>query len=331
MSGRALLRTIPAMQPPRRYGGRWAATPRRERRGVEAAPAMPATLPVSVVIPVRNEARNLAACLARLGAFAEVVVVDSASTDETVAIAEAAGARVVPFAWNGRYPKKRNHVLLNETLAAPWVLFLDADELVTRTFVEELARVLPGTAHAGFWLGYTNHFAGRPLRHGLAQRKLALFRVGAGLFERIEEERWSPLDMEVHEHPVVDGSVGEITARLEHRDLCGLEPFLARHLDYARWEARRYRALHLAGASAARTLTPRQRFKYRHLAAWWFPWFYFALTYGAKRGFLDGAAGFAYALHKAWYFHTVGGLIAEARREAQHPPAAAPAAGAPGL
>ena len=295
-----------------------AAAPRSRRAAADDVGTRPEAaaprLPVSVVIPVRNEAKNLPACLSRLGAFAEIVVVDSASTDETVAIAEAAGARVIDFAWNGRYPKKRNHVLLTETLAAPWVLFLDADEQVSEAFVAELASVLPQTPHAGFWLNYTNHFAGRPLRYGVPQRKLALFRVGAGLYERIEEESWSHLDMEIHEHPVIDGSIGEIDARIDHRDFRGLEKFLARHVDYARWEVHRHASVMAAGLDALPPLTSRQRFKYRCLKSWWYPWFYFALTYGAKRGFLDGAAGFSYAFFKAWYFYTIRGLIGEQER-----------------
>ena len=143
-------------------------------------------LPITVVIPVLNEERNLPACLARLGAFAEVWVVDSGSTDRTVEIAAAHGARVIPFAWNGRFPKKRNWILINHAPATPWVLFLDADELVVPEFVDELRRVLPATPHSGFWIEYSNHFLGRRLRHGAPMRKLALFRTGAGLYERID-------------------------------------------------------------------------------------------------------------------------------------------------
>ncbi|MEM8856026.1 MAG: glycosyltransferase, partial [Pseudomonadota bacterium] len=56
-----------------------------------------ATLPVTVVVPVKNEEANLRSCLSRLSRFGEVVVVDSGSTDATVAIAEQMGARVIGF------------------------------------------------------------------------------------------------------------------------------------------------------------------------------------------------------------------------------------------
>ncbi|UOM36754.1 glycosyltransferase family 2 protein [Acuticoccus sp. I52.16.1] len=275
---------------------------------------MNAVLPVSVVIPTRNEARNLPGCLRCLSRFAEVVVVDSGSTDETAAIAKHMGARLIPFAWNGRYPKKRNHILINERLAAPWVLFLDADEQIPETFCDELARTLPGSDRAGYWINYTNHFMGRELKHGVPQRKLALIRVGRGLFERIEEDGWSTLDMEIHEHPVLDGPTGEIAARIDHRDFRGLDRFFTRHIDYARWEARRHEVLHNQGLGSAAHLTKRQRFKYANLDRWWYPFFYFAVAYFLKRGLLDGRAGFDYALYKLWYFNAIRGLIDEQRR-----------------
>ena len=183
----------------------------------------PAALPVSVCIPVRNEEKNLRSCLASLASFSEVVVVDSRSADATVSIAEQQNARVLQFDWNGRPPKKRNWVLRNYQFENPWVLFLDADERVTPAFVNEIRRILPHTAHDGFWISFNNHFMGSRLRHGDTFRKLALFRIGAGEYEIFPEELWTDLDMEVHEHPVLRGTVGKIQARLEHHDQKGTQ------------------------------------------------------------------------------------------------------------
>jgi glycosyltransferase involved in cell wall biosynthesis len=270
---------------------------------------MSGKLPVTVVVPVRNEAANLADCLSRLERFAGIVVVDSSSTDETVTIARRHGADVVQFSWNGLFPKKRNWLLMNHPPETPWVLFLDADEQVNDSFCQALATTLPRSECAGFWLNYTNYFRGRRLRHGVPQRKLALFRVDAGLYEKIEEDSWSGLDMEVHEHPVLAGKIGEIAEPIDHRDMQGLEKFLRRHVDYARWEANRYVAL--AKSEAGPALTERQRFKYRHLANWWYPLFYFCYAYFVRLGCLDGAAGLNYALYKAWYFQTIRLMIAD--------------------
>lgn len=267
-------------------------------------------LPVAVAIPAKNEEANLAACLERLSRFAEVVVIDSGSTDQTKEIAEGFGARVVDFTWDGKYPKKRNWFLLNEPPTQPWVLFLDADEFVDDAFCDAVDAAISKGDRDGYWLTYTNYFLGKPLRHGLTQRKLALFRVGRALYEKIEEDGWSRLDMEIHEHPIIDGAVGEITTPIDHRDDKGLARFLAKHIDYARWEAQRYATLQ-DNPLAWQHFTKRQRFKYQHLAKWWYPWFYFVFTYVVKRGFLDGSAGVHYAFYKAWYFHTIRLLIRE--------------------
>lgn len=279
------------------------------------AQSSPAPLPVTVVVPTRNEAKNLPQCLARLGGFAQVWVVDSGSTDGTQDIARAHGARVIDFAWAGGYPKKRNWVLLNQSFDTPWVLFLDADEQVPPAFATELADALVRTDKVGFWLNYTTHFMGKVLKHGVPQRKLALFRVDAGLYERIEDPGWSKLDMEVHEHPQLAGAIGEITTRIDHLDFRGVEHFIARHNAYSTWEVHRRAQLMADTDGAWERLTKRQKTKYRALDTWWFAPAYFLGTYLLKRGFLDGAAGLDYALLKFGYFHNIKLKIDEQRNQ----------------
>jgi len=269
-------------------------------------------LPVTVVVPVRNEERNLPRCLSQLTAFESVVVVDSGSTDRTEAIARESGAEYLLFNWDGGFPKKRNWVLLNHRFTTSWVLFLDADEYVTQDFTAELAGVLPTTTHAGFWVQYSNYFLGRELRHGIPMRKLALIRVGAGLYERIEEDRWSGLDMEVHEHPIVKGSLGSLRSRIEHNDYKGLHAYIARHNDYSSWEASRFVQLEKTPAAWA-DFTPRQRRKYGSLTRWWLAPAYFLNSYIWKLGFLDGFPGFAFAAMKAIYFFQIRLKINETR------------------
>lgn len=270
-----------------------------------------AAIPVSVCIPVKNEALNLPACLAALEVFTEVVVVDSGSTDETVAIAEAHGATVLQFQWNGRFPKKRNWALQNHDFKHPWVLFLDADERMNLAFVEELKQILPSTSHVGFWISFTNWFLGRPLKHGDVMRKLALFRRDAGEYERFPEDSWSSLDMEVHEHPVFAGTVGSFQTRLQHHDFRDMNSYVARHKEYSTWEARRFLWLRSASPAAWDQLNSRQRFKYRHLNKWWFSYLYWFIAFILKQGFLDGAAGFALAAMKRRYFAEIRSKIRE--------------------
>ena len=182
-------------------------------------------MPVTVVIPVTNEERNLSDCLAQLAGFSQIVVVDSNSVDATREIAQDQGAEVINFEWDGKFPKKRNCYLRNHTPSTPWVQFLDADEFISPEFKRELADVLPNTGHAGFWLTYHNQIMNRYLRHGDVFTKLALFRVGSGEYERISEDQWSKLDMEVHEHPILSGTTGRIHSPIRHRDFKELDAY----------------------------------------------------------------------------------------------------------
>jgi len=269
-------------------------------------------LPVTVVVPTLNEERILGECLSRLTRFAKVVVVDSGSKDRTVEIARAHGAEVLAFEWNGRFPKKRNWTLANHAFHTPWVFFLDADELVSEAFCDELAATLPTTTHVGFWITYTNWFLRRRLRYGGANRKLAIFRVNAGEYERIDDTRWSSLDMEVHEHPILVGSTGAFRSILEHKDDRGYAHWLAKHNDYSTWEAHRLLSLLATTATeGGRTLTWRQRVKYHGVGRFWFPWAHFFYGYFCRCGVLDGYAGFVYACSKAIYFWHIGVKLRE--------------------
>lgn len=265
---------------------------------------------ITVVIPVKNEAGNLPECLARLEHFQQVVVVDSGSSDETPGIAIQAGAELLNFEWDGQFPKKRNWVLRNYSFETEWVLFLDADEFVTDAFVQELAAKLKETSAAGFWLNYDRWFLGKQLRYGDEFQKLALFRIGSGEYERIEEDYWSHLDMEIHEHPILKGEVDEIEATIEHNEYRGLRHYIAKHNEYSSWEANRY--LQLIGredcpqsSAEWEGLTDRQRKKYLNVTKWWAAPVYFLRGYFWKRGFLDGAVGLHFALLKAIYFYQI--------------------------
>jgi glycosyltransferase involved in cell wall biosynthesis len=260
-------------------------------------------LAVAVIVPTLNERRNIEDCLRSAARFAELVVVDSGSTDGTVEIAQRMGATVAPFRWNGRFPKKRNWTLDNHPLKSEWVLFLDADERVTPQFVAELQAILPSTLHSGFWIHYDNHFMGRLLRHGVPQRKLALFRTGAGRFERIDERRWSRFDMEIHEHPTINGTIGAVRRSLVHLDYSSLSHFIDKHNQYSDWEAHRIREMNRVAPGAR--LTVRQKVKYAAARYRVFSLVYFLIAYVGYRGFLDGRAGFNFAILKAIYFYQI--------------------------
>src|SRR3954451_18882532 len=89
-----------------------------------------ATVPISVIVPIKNEAANLPRCLASIDWADQVFVVDSQSTDGSIEIAQDHGATVVQFQFNGTWPKKKNWALQNLPFRNDWILILDADEVL---------------------------------------------------------------------------------------------------------------------------------------------------------------------------------------------------------
>jgi glycosyltransferase involved in cell wall biosynthesis len=262
---------------------------------------------LTIAIPVRNEERNLAVCLQAIGTdFAQrVVVIDSLSTDATAAVAAAHGAEVISFSWNGHFPKKRNWFLRHHTPSTEWVLFLDADEILTPAVKREIAAALPGTPHQGFLLSYTNYFLGRRLHGGYPLRKLALFCVGVVEYERIEEDHWSQCDMEVHEHPLVSGSVGLILSRIDHRDLRGIDSYMTKHNHYAAWEAQRimnHRFSIRLSKESSRNWKPQQHLKYRFVSSPFSGLVFFFISFFVFGGWRDGGVGLSFSMLKAAYY-----------------------------
>ncbi|WP_207429630.1 glycosyltransferase family 2 protein [Pedobacter sp. SYSU D00535] len=277
---------------------------------------MSGKLDLTIVIPVKNEEKNLAGCLEAIGSglAARIDVVDSGSTDRTKEIAVQFGANVIDFSWNGQFPKKRNWYLRNHTPSTKWVLFLDADEYLTEEFKEELRRALQEERIVGYWLKYTIYFLGEKLKGGYPLDKLALFRVGAGEYERIDEEAWSKLDMEVHEHPVLEGEIGRLQAKIDHLDFRGVAHYVNKHVEYANWEAARF-LKKLDEGNQGEQLTWKQKIKYALMQSVFIGPVYFLGSFFLLGGFRDGARGFAFAILKMAYFTQVYCRIRELKAE----------------
>src|ERR1041384_7090184 len=104
-------------------------------------------VPVSILVPIKNEAANLPRCLRSVAWADEIFVVDSQSTDGSQRIAEEHGATVVQFQFNGTWPKKKNWALENLPFRHEWVFILDADEVLPLEAGKECAHIVAPTKH----------------------------------------------------------------------------------------------------------------------------------------------------------------------------------------
>ncbi len=263
-------------------------------------------VPVSVVVLTKNEEANIQGCLDALRAFGEVFVVDSASTDATVLLSRQSGARVVAFAWNGCYPKKKQWALDNLPFTYPWVLYVDADEIVTPSLAQEIDSVVrDGPRHSGYWVELDYVFEDQVLRHGHRARKVVLLRRARARFPVVDDlEAENMWEVEGHYQPVVDGATGRLRCRLVHHDADSLFHYFERHNRYSDWEAstrsRRAAATAVDVASSRKTLKLLfARLPFQGALA-------FVHSYVAKAGFMDGRAGFDFAIARAFYYWQIG-------------------------
>jgi glycosyltransferase involved in cell wall biosynthesis len=260
----------------------------------------PSTLPVSVIIPVRNEAGNLPRCLEALRDVGEVYVIDSQSTDETVEIARSYGAQVLQFHYQGGWPKKRQWALDTLSFAHNWILLLDADEVLTSELRDEIQQAIRQPDINGYYIGLRMYFLGRVLHFsGASFWKLSLFRRGKGRYEcRLQGQDTSMADMEVHEHVMVQGRTAHLRNPLVHRNVESLSRYIQKHDEYSNWEARVL--LNEAGPeqlepSLFGTQAQRRRWLKKKLyAVPGSPALLFLYRYFLRLGFLDGIPGLIY-------------------------------------
>lgn len=220
---------------------------------------------LSVVVITRNVANELPACLASVAFADEIIVVDSGSTDDTLAVAARHGARVLKQEWLGYGPQKQYGV--REALNR-WVLCIDADERVSEKLRASINTTLESPAHAAYAMARRNRFMGRWLRHGEGYPDWCV-----RLFDR-EHARWS--EDTVHERVLADGAVGRLDGDLMHESEAGIAPYLEKQNRYTTLQAE---ILWARGehASIARLVFS--------------PLFRFIKFYFLRQGYLDGVPG----------------------------------------
>lgn len=187
-------------------------------------------LPLALVILTLNEERHLPACLeSARDLAAHVLVLDSGSTDRTVELARAAGADVVTRRFDG-YASQRQAAL--GLVSQPWVLFLDADERLTRALRREVRDAVCASPPevAGYWIPRRNIMWGRELRGGgwSPDCQLRLLRPGRARYHA---------GREVHEIVDLDGEGRYLREPLVHLNYDSLAEFRAKQAGYARMRA----------------------------------------------------------------------------------------------
>ena len=268
----------------------------------------------SVLILTLNEEKNLPRCLASASASDDIVVLDSGSTDRTVALAESAGARVVVHPFEN-FAAQRNYGDHTISFRHPWVFHLDADEQLTPELSVACARigsenpsdldgfwVAPRMVFRGRWIPHCTDFPAYQARFVHAQR-FSFIQVGHG-------QRESP---GLRLQTLSENYLHDLSAD-------GEDALATKHRRYARQEAaeflRRERAspvnsLKLLSGNvlerrrALKALS--QRLPARGALR-------FVYQYGLRRGFLDGTAGFAYCRFIARYESWIAQEIAQERR-----------------
>jgi glycosyltransferase involved in cell wall biosynthesis len=259
-----------------------------------------------IVVMTRDAAAHLPDCLRSLQGVGPVWVVDSFSADNTAAVAAAHGATLVPFRWDGRYPKKKQWSLDMLPFAGDWVLFVDADERLTPALAAELAALPADSENAAYFADLRPRLFSQTLRFGRRHHKAVLLHRRRARYCPCDDlgiaEAW---EVEGHYQPQITGTVGRLRAWLVHdlaRDAEDLQRLRDRHRRYALWGA----SLALRGDAGAwassETRILRRLAKYAlrtlpapGLLAW-------ADSVILKLGFLDGRAGLLYAATRAEYY-----------------------------
>jgi glycosyltransferase involved in cell wall biosynthesis len=270
---------------------------------------------LSVLILTLNEEASLPRCLESVSWSDDIVVLDSFSSDRTVEIARAAGARVVQRVFDD-WSSHQNWAVNTIDFKHPWVYYSDADEVVPSDLREELLAVslsASSTNLAAYRLRYRNFFMGKWLRH------CGIYPTWILRLYQPSKIRW---ERSVNPTPVVDGEVGRLRSHFNHYSFSkGLEAWFAKHNRYSTQEAdESLRSLHSSKRIDWRDLlspdAPRRKAALKELSFRlpFRPSLRFTYMYVLRCGFLDGIPGLTYCRLLAIYEYMIVVKMTESRR-----------------
>ncbi len=272
---------------------------------------------ISVVILARNEELAVGECVRSAARVSrDIVVVDSGSEDSTARVAEAAGARVVQFSWNGQYPKKKEWALRNSGLRHDWTLILDADERVDDGLARELLKIVAEGKFDAVDVPIAYFWRGRRLKYGQTVNKRSFFKRSCTRFPEVMDlDAPGITEVEGHYQPIVEGRVGVAGASLIHDDPDPLSDWYARHNRYSDWEA--YLRVNPDARKSVRRARSRQGRAFEAIPLK--PLVIFFYNFLVRRGFLDGRHGFEYALSLAMYQFQISVKVQELQTGSRTP------------
>ncbi len=228
-------------------------------------------LPLSVAIITYNEEENLPRTLKAIKDIAsEIVIIDSYSTDKTREIAKSYGAKVFVEDWKG-FRDQKNSLL--DKCFQDWILFLDADEVVSQELKKNIVKALKNPDADGYLINRKTYYAGKFLEH-VWQPDWVL-----RLVKKSANPRWEGGN--IHEYLKIDGKVGKLKGYLYHYSYKDIEDHFKRSLKYAKISAKE---LHKRG----------KKFHLHNLIL--NPTWAFFRQYFLNLGFLDGVRGLAVSM-----------------------------------
>jgi glycosyltransferase involved in cell wall biosynthesis len=263
---------------------------------------------ISAVVLTKNEEINLPVCLPHLSGWVDdLVVVDSGSTDQTVSLAEDYGARVYLHRMQDFViSKQRNWALSNCDIRSEWILFVDADEVITSSLKQEIDSKITSAPDeiVGFRLCFKFVFMGRWLKH------VGTFPVWHDRLARRGRVRFVGIGGVRECFDPTCGKVGYIDEPYLHYGFNkGIAAWIRRHNRYSSDiapyvnEARKNPIEWKAVANGSKDLRAHKR-TLEALSArvlWFSPFLRFIYLYLFRKGFLDGVPGFLYAMMVAQY------------------------------
>lgn len=235
-------------------------------------------LPISVCMLSLNEADRLTKTLAPVDAFAEWLIFDTGSTDNSIQIAKDAGATVVEHPWEGFSKTRIAHF---QQASQEWILWIDADELITDSLIKELQELFSAQQeHSAYKLNRMIYFEDHWIRHGdwFPDWNVRLF----------HKDKWHMEERAVHESLEIEGSVGELHSPLEHYSFRSWQDKEQRSEKYAHLWAE----MQATKGKKCTCISPLSRSVWK-----------FIRGYVLKAGFLDGLIGLKIALSNAKETH----------------------------